>query len=111
MRIDRQDRALEPAGEQVARDDGADRACMIAGADQGDGLRLEQRIEVPGRHARAPPSLRDRRSIPGPPFDAAPNDAAQAAMAAAWFARIVVQPPAVRSWKSANTPWCVKTSS
>jgi len=53
VRIDRHDRPLESRAEQVARQHLANGAKPVAGADQGNGARLKQRIEIACRHGRS----------------------------------------------------------
>ena len=45
LRVDRVDDAAEGVVEQVAHEDAADAAGRGAGPDDGDGLRLEERVE------------------------------------------------------------------
>jgi hypothetical protein len=50
LRIDRHDRPVEAAAEQVAGYQRADRAGLLARADQGDRLGLEQELQIADRH-------------------------------------------------------------
>jgi hypothetical protein len=54
MQIDRHDGAVEAAFEEIARDDGTDRFRTPAGADQSDGGRLEECVEVADGHRWLP---------------------------------------------------------
>jgi hypothetical protein len=49
----RQDRPLEAALEEVARQDRAQRAVAPAAADEGDGARLEEGVEIADGHRAA----------------------------------------------------------
>src|SRR3546814_20584786 len=52
--VHRQDRTLEAALEEVARQHGTPRAIPAAAADDGDGSRPEEGVEVAGGTAQAP---------------------------------------------------------
>ena len=56
LRIDRHDRPVEAAAEQVAGHQRADRAGLLARADQGDRLGLEQELQITDRHRCSAPS-------------------------------------------------------
>ena len=56
LRIDRHDRPVEAAAEQVAGHQRADRAGLLARADQGDRLGPEQELQIADRHRCSAPS-------------------------------------------------------
>ena len=54
-RVDRIDDAAEAGADQVAKDRAADALRVLVGAEEGDALRLEDRIELVDVHLTPPP--------------------------------------------------------